>query len=132
MRGRNIGERAFGRCQCGIEPEQRLAGLERAGGGFAARIERKARFVDEDKCIGCRQCEYAYPVLLPDADQGGFAARKAIYIPFGNAIPQVALREEENCTFCGKCESVCPVRIPLPRMMRHWREREFERKSCAS
>src|SRR3546814_10674814 len=30
-------------------------------------------------------------------------------------------------TFCGKCEEVCPVRIPLPKMMRHWREREFER-----
>jgi L-lactate dehydrogenase complex protein LldF len=30
-------------------------------------------------------------------------------------------------TFCGKCESVCPVRIPLPKLMRHWREREFER-----
>ena len=30
-------------------------------------------------------------------------------------------------TFCGRCESVCPVRIPLPKMMRHWREREFER-----
>jgi L-lactate dehydrogenase complex protein LldF len=31
-------------------------------------------------------------------------------------------------TFCGRCESVCPMRIPLPRMMRHWREREFARK----
>ena len=30
-------------------------------------------------------------------------------------------------TFCGRCEGVCPVRIPLPSMMRHWREREFER-----
>jgi L-lactate dehydrogenase complex protein LldF len=30
-------------------------------------------------------------------------------------------------TFCGKCESVCPMKIPLPAMMRHWREREFER-----
>ena len=30
-------------------------------------------------------------------------------------------------TFCGRCEEVCPVRIPLPRMMRTWREREFER-----
>ena len=29
--------------------------------------------------------------------------------------------------FCGRCEEVCPVRIPLPRMMRSWREREFER-----
>ena len=30
-------------------------------------------------------------------------------------------------TFCGKCESVCPVKIPLPKLMRQWREREFER-----
>src|SRR4051794_22588494 len=30
-------------------------------------------------------------------------------------------------TFCGRCESVCPVNIPLPKLMRHWREREFER-----
>jgi L-lactate dehydrogenase complex protein LldF len=30
-------------------------------------------------------------------------------------------------TFCGRCESVCPMRIPLPKMMRHWREQEFER-----
>lgn len=88
----------------------RLEGLERSeGGGFSALITGKARFVDEAKCIGCRQCEYACPVLLPDADQGGFAARKAIYIPFGNAIPQVALREEESCTFCGRCEQVCPT-----------------------
>ena len=34
-------------------------------------------------------------------------------------------------TFCGRCESVCPVRIPLPKLMRHWREREFERASVA-
>ncbi len=30
-------------------------------------------------------------------------------------------------TFCGRCEAVCPMKIPLPGMMRHWREREFER-----
>jgi L-lactate dehydrogenase complex protein LldF len=29
-------------------------------------------------------------------------------------------------TFCGRCEEVCPVRIPLPRLMRYWRDREFE------
>jgi L-lactate dehydrogenase complex protein LldF len=28
-------------------------------------------------------------------------------------------------TFCGRCEQVCPVRIPLPKMMRHWREQQF-------
>jgi L-lactate dehydrogenase complex protein LldF len=31
-------------------------------------------------------------------------------------------------TFCGRCESVCPMRIPLPKMMRQWREREFSKR----
>ena len=31
-------------------------------------------------------------------------------------------------SFCGRCEAVCPMRIPLPKMMRHWREQEFERQ----
>lgn len=78
-------------------------------GGFRATITRKARYVDENLCIGCRQCEYNCPVLVPDPEQGGFSARKAIYIPFSNAIPQIALMDVENCMLCGKCEQVCPT-----------------------
>ena len=87
----------------------RLNTLEREGGGINAMITRKPRFVDEVKCIGCRQCEYNCPVYVPDEEQGGFAARKAIYIPFSNAIPQIALLDTENCTLCGKCAKVCPT-----------------------
>jgi len=35
-------------------------------------------------------------------------------------------------TFCGRCESVCPVKIPLPKMMRHWREREYAKRLSPS
>ena len=35
-------------------------------------------------------------------------------------------------SFCGRCEAVCPVRIPLPKMMRHWREREFAQRLSPS
>jgi L-lactate dehydrogenase complex protein LldF len=31
-------------------------------------------------------------------------------------------------TFCGRCQEVCPVRIPLPKLMRHWREEQFRRQ----
>jgi len=86
-----------------------LQTLEKTGGEITARVTQKPRFVDEIKCIGCRQCEYNCPVYLPDEEQGGFAARKAIYIPFSNAIPQVALMDVENCTLCGKCAKVCPT-----------------------
>ena len=34
-------------------------------------------------------------------------------------------------SFCGRCESVCPVKIPLPKMMRHWRERQFAQRQVA-
>ena len=87
-----------------------LKSLDRRSDGLLeAVVEKKPRFVDEDKCIGCRQCEYQCPVLVADENQGGFSARKAIYIPFSNAIPQVATLDVKNCILCGKCEKVCPT-----------------------
>jgi len=86
-----------------------LQTLERRGGDLVALITRKPRYVDLEKCIGCRQCEYQCPVLAPDEEQGGFTGRKAIYIPFSNAIPQKALLDPENCLLCGKCAKVCPT-----------------------
>ncbi|MGD9190012.1 MAG: FAD-dependent oxidoreductase [Desulfobacteraceae bacterium] len=81
----------------------------RAGGGFSASITRRPRYVDLEKCIGCRQCEYACPVYVPDEEQGGFTLRKAVHIPFSNAIPQIATLDVENCSLCGKCAKVCPT-----------------------
>jgi len=86
-----------------------LKALERADGWLKAQVIQKPRYVDEDKCIGCRQCEYNCPVYVPDHEQAGFTARKAIYIPFSNAIPQIATLDVENCSLCGKCAKVCPT-----------------------
>ncbi len=74
-----------------------------------AAVTQKPRYVDADKCIGCRQCEYACPVYVPDEEQSNFALRKAIYIPFSTAIPQLALLDVDNCSLCGKCAKVCPT-----------------------
>ncbi len=74
-----------------------------------ARVIQQPRYVDPDKCIGCRKCEYGCPVYVEDPEQGGFNMRKAIYIPFSNAIPQIALMDVEHCSLCGKCARVCPT-----------------------
>lgn len=86
-----------------------LVKLDKDGVGFRAQILKNPRYVNQDTCIGCRQCEYACPVMAPDKDQMGLTARRAIYIPFSNAIPQVALLDVETCVLCGRCEKVCPA-----------------------
>ncbi len=80
-----------------------------AGGGFEATLVHRPRYVDEDACIGCRLCEYACPVDVPHEFDGGLGARRAVYIPFGTAIPQKAVIDLPNCILCGKCEKACPT-----------------------
>jgi heterodisulfide reductase subunit A2 len=86
-----------------------LKGLAREGDRLVAAVTQRPRYVDTVKCIGCRQCEYGCPVYVSDSEQGGFTLRKAIYIPFSNAIPQIATIDVENCSLCGKCAKLCPT-----------------------
>jgi heterodisulfide reductase subunit A len=86
-----------------------LISLQRENGGFQAEVTQRPRYVDARKCIGCRQCEYACPVMVSDREQGGFSPTKAIAIPFSNAIPQIAVLDPNHCMLCGRCERVCPT-----------------------
>lgn len=78
-------------------------------GLLRAVVLKKPRYVDEQKCIGCRKCEYVCPIFIPDTYQGGFAGQKAISVPFSNAIPQIAVLNPDYCMLCGRCAKVCPA-----------------------
>ncbi|NMQ18828.1 iron-sulfur cluster-binding protein [Candidatus Competibacter phosphatis] len=87
-------------------------------------------FQDMLRCIRCSACMNHCPVY---GAIGGHAYGWVYPGPMGSVLtPQLvgidAAGQLPNAsTFCGRCEEVCPMRIPLPKMMRHWREREFER-----
>ena len=77
--------------------------------GFTASVMKKPRYVDEDACTGCRQCEYACPIYLKNPFDLEYGATKAVRVPFSTAVPQYAVMDIENCILCGKCAQVCPT-----------------------
>ncbi len=77
--------------------------------GFSIDVKQKPRYVDADKCTGCRQCEYACPVTIPNPYDRELGAYRAIRVPFSTAVPQIAVLDMDNCIVCGKCENVCPA-----------------------
>ena len=86
-------------------------------------------FQDMLRCIRCGACLNHCPVFQA---VGGHAYGSVYPGPIGSVVTPalVGLAQSRHLpnasTFCGRCEEVCPMRIPLPKMLRHWREKEFE------
>jgi L-lactate dehydrogenase complex protein LldF len=85
-------------------------------------------FQDILRCLRCAACLNHCPVY---AAIGGHAYGWVYPGPMGAVLTPSLLgiaaagHLPNASTLCGRCESVCPVKIPLPKMLRHWREREF-------
>jgi L-lactate dehydrogenase complex protein LldF len=90
-----------------------------------------SEFQDMLRCIRCGACMNHCPVYQA---VGGHAYGWVYPGPMGAVLTPSLIGVEEGgqlpnaSTFCGRCEEACPVRIPLPMLMRHWREREFEKR----
>ena len=87
-------------------------------------------FQDILRCIRCGACMNHCPVY---GAVGGHAYGWVYPGPMGAVLTPTLIGVEQAghlpnaSTFCGKCQQVCPMHIPLPKLMRHYREREFER-----
>jgi L-lactate dehydrogenase complex protein LldF len=92
-------------------------------------------FQDMLRCIRCGACLNHCPVY---AAVGGHAYGWVYPGPMGAVLtPQlIGIHESAHLpnasSFCGRCQAVCPMNIPLPKMMRHWRERDFAQQSATS
>lgn len=83
-------------------------------GDYRVKIRKKARYVDLDACVACNDCSAICPVTVTSEFDSGIATRKAIYIPFPQAIPNGFVLDAENCTWiqsdgtkCGACVKKC-------------------------
>ena len=82
-------------------------------GNFEVTIKKRARFVKEDICTGCGACTEKCPMKkVPNEFNLGMDERRAIYIPFAQAVPKVATIDPRYCLKlksgkCGLCSKVC-------------------------
>ena len=85
-------------------------------------------FQEVFRCIRCGACLNHCPVY---GAIGGHAYGTVYPGPIGKVLSPALMGIDKAGTlpnassFCGRCEEVCPMRIPLPKLMRHWREAEF-------
>lgn len=84
-------------------------------GNFSVKIKKCARYVDETKCTGCGLCTEKCPQKgIPNEFNLGMDTRRAIYIPFAQAVPKVATIDPMHCNMlkngkCGVCAKLCSV-----------------------
>ncbi len=84
-------------------------------GAYRVKIRKEARRVDENSCVACDECVAVCPIKVESEFDAGISFRKAIYIPFPQAVPNAYLIDGENCRYvtsngekCGNCVKKCP------------------------
>ena len=88
-----------------------VVGVEGEAGDFTVTLNKKPRYIIEDKCTGCTVCAEYCPIHIPDPFNQKLSTNKAIHIYFSQAVPLVPYIDE-NCSFlkaqkCSICVSVC-------------------------
>ncbi|HYG58357.1 MAG TPA: CoB--CoM heterodisulfide reductase iron-sulfur subunit A family protein [Symbiobacteriaceae bacterium] len=84
-------------------------------GNFDVTIKVKPRGVDMKDCTGCGTCWEKCPKKATSEFDMGLGVRKAIYLPFPQAVPNKPVIDRENCTYyktgkCKACEIFCPAK----------------------
>ncbi|MFC2154858.1 4Fe-4S binding protein [Candidatus Altiarchaeota archaeon] len=91
-----------------------VVGVEGSVGDFKVKVRRRPRYVT-DACVACGKCSEKCPTKVSNQLERGMSDRKAIYMPFPQAIPNKYLIDEEKCLYltkgvCRLCEKKCETK----------------------
>ncbi|MDH4192040.1 MAG: FAD-dependent oxidoreductase, partial [Betaproteobacteria bacterium] len=86
--------------------------VEGEAGNFSVTLNRKPRYVIEDKCTGCTTCVEYCPAQLPDPYNQNLSLTKAVHIHFSQAVPLITYIDHDSCLYhqdgkCNICVGVC-------------------------
>jgi len=78
-------------------------------GNFDVTILKKPHYVDQEKCTACGICVDSCPITVGNEFEIGLGTRKAIYVPFPQAVPGQYTIDMDSCIECGICarKDVC-------------------------
>ena len=76
-------------------------------GNFTVTINKAPRYVDMEKCIACGLCNEKCPAKISDEYNEGISKRKAIYVPYPQAVPLKYVIDKDRCIYFkkGKCKA---------------------------
>ncbi|MDY6931279.1 MAG: hydrogenase iron-sulfur subunit [Halobacteriota archaeon] len=83
--------------------------VEGSAGLFEVTVRKNARFVKEDLCTACGLCADVCPIDVEDDFNKGVTKRKAIYVKYPLAVPNVYTIDMSICNKCGECVDICPT-----------------------
>ena len=98
--------------------------IEQQEGSFRVRVKQKPRYVDQQACTGCRQCEMTCKVAVPDQFNTDLVSRRAAYIAFPQAVPKKAVIERDGTS---PCTYTCPAGIRAHGYVALTRAGEYEK-----
>ncbi|XHH08955.1 MAG: hydrogenase iron-sulfur subunit [Candidatus Bathyarchaeia archaeon] len=79
-------------------------------GNFKVKIRKNPRYVIPEKCTGCGECKDVCPIEYPNEWDMNLGTRKAISVPFDQAVPLVYAINRDYCIECYKCTEKCGER----------------------
>jgi heterodisulfide reductase subunit A len=79
-------------------------------GNFKVKIRKNPRYVIAENCTGCGECKDACPIEYPNYADMYLGVRKAISVPYGQAVPLIYSINRDYCIECFKCVDACGAR----------------------